>query len=190
MYPSPDFPKIRFHFLRAENSSTFCHVPVQSYLLTIILSFLDVGIAMGPALPSFPLFLVVGASVGRAEAVVVGCRISGSWLFCLGLEASVLLLVISAWEMRSAAGEQDRMCVENIKPHCCHHKYMIYKTHTSKPYAQGNVKIHILSYLCLEICLTFGLLCYWTELCHFLFFDDRVKIIDLIVQVLVVCPFT
>lgn len=115
MCPSPEFPITSFHFLGAANSSTFCRIPVRSYLLTIILSFLDVGIAIGPALPSFPVFLVFGVGVGRAdtsgwEAVVVARRISDkrSWLFCLSLKASVLLFVISAWEVMSAAGEGER----------------------------------------------------------------------------------
>ncbi len=88
---------------------------IRPYSLTIKLSFLGTGPTKGP--PRSPAFVALGWAVGvlgRAEgagwaAAVLPCSVSTerrSWLFSLFLVASVLLFLISVWDV-STAGESE-----------------------------------------------------------------------------------
>lgn len=89
---------------------------IKSYSLTMKLSLPGAGTAIGSPRTPAPVALDWGVGVlGRAEsagrgAVVVARRVSPGfiWLFCLCLEASVLLFLTSVWLAAAAvAGESE-----------------------------------------------------------------------------------
>lgn len=148
----------------------------------MMVSVLVFAIAIGPTRRWSPVALGWGV-LGRAEAarrgaVVVACGVSSErwlWFFCLWLEASVLLFLTSVWEV-TAAGES-KEDTESGKRH-------------NIELCNSCIKSFV--YFCLKIVLrvltsNLVLLFWFTD--QLLFFNDRMKVIDLLVQDGVKCHF-